>query len=169
MKASNKVIFGMAIVFVGLAIFTFTLGQILPVEFADYKVQHKFYRIIIEGLPIAVLLTLFGTVKQENSKTKNWMFGILTVLASILCLVGQFFMILAFGFGVWTTDSILCKHKTYNREIKEQIYDLGAFGYGGHRTVEIQPFLTFWILPTKNDTATIDKKEWDFINKQGDK
>ncbi len=168
MKTTGRAFFWITSVFVGLTIFAFTIGQILPYEFADYKVQHKFYRTLIQGLPIAVLLTLFGTLKKENSKNQNWTFGILTVLASILCWVGQLFMILAFGFGVWTTETIICKHKTDNREIKEQIYDIGAFGYGGHRTVEIKPFLTFWILATKIDTATIDKKEWDFVNKQSD-
>jgi branched-subunit amino acid transport protein AzlD len=168
MQVIKKTIFWTAIIFIGLTILTLTVGQILPYEFADYKLQHKFYDIIIQGLPFAVLLTLLGTLKKENSKTKNWTFGTLTVLTSILCLVGQLFMIFTFGFGAWTTVTTIYKHKTDNREIKEQLYDIGAFGYGGQRTVEIKPFLTYWVLPTKIDTATIDKNEWNFVNEQGD-
>lgn len=168
MQVIKKTIFWTAIVFIGLTIFALTVGQILPYEFADYKLQHKFYDTIIQGLPIAVLLTLFGTLKKQNSKTRNWTFGILTVLTSILCLVGQLFMIFAFGFGAWTTVTTIYKHKTDNREIKEQLYDIGAFGYGGQRTVEIKPFLKYWVLPTKIDTATINKNEWNLVNEQGD-
>ena len=54
------------------------------------------------------------------------------------------------------------------REIQEQLYDIGAFGYGGQRTVEIKPFLYFFILPTPIDTLSINKEEWEFVNKQGD-
>ncbi len=59
-------------------------------------------------------------------------------------------------------------HNTDNKEIKEQLYDIGAFGYGGQRTVEIIQFLKYWVLPTKIDIMTIDKIEWSFVNKQGD-
>ena len=66
MQVIKKTIFWAAIVFIGLTIFTLTIGQILPYEFADYKLQHKYYDTIIQGLPIAVLLTLFGTLKKEK-------------------------------------------------------------------------------------------------------
>jgi hypothetical protein len=164
----KKIIFWTAIAFIGLTAFSLTIGQLLPYEFADYRIQHKFYDTIIFGLPFAVLLTLFGTLKKENSKTKNWTFGILIALTSILCFVGQLFMIFSFGFGAWTTETTIYKHKTENREIKEQLYDIGAFGYGGQRTVEIKPFMNFWILPTPIDTLTINKSEWKYVNEQGD-
>ena len=77
-------------------------------------------------------------------------------------------MIFSFGFGAWTTVTTLYKHKTENREIKEQLYDIGAFGYGGQRIVEIKPFLYFWVTPTPIDTLTINKTEWDYVNDQGD-
>ena len=151
-----------------VTVFSLTIGQILPYEFADYKLQQKFYDTIIQGLPIAVLLTLFGTIKKENSRTKNWTYIGLTVLTSIICLVAQLFLVFSFGFGVWTTITTTYRHKSENKEIKEQLYDIGAFGYGGQRTVKIEPFLNYWILPTPIDTLTINKNEWDFVNEQGD-
>lgn len=164
----KKIIFWTAIGFIVLTVFSLTIGQTLPYEFADYKIQHKFYDTIIFGLPFAVLLTLFGTIKKENSKTKNWIWGGTTVLTAILCFVGQLFMIMSFGFGAWTTETILYKHKTENRVIKKQLFDIGAFGYGGQRIVETKPFLKIWILPTQVDTQTINKEEWKFVNEEGD-
>lgn len=167
-KPIRKIIFWTAIAFIALTVFSLTIGQLLPYEFADYKTQHNFYDTIIFGLPFAVLLTLFWTLKKENSKIKNWIWGTLTVLASIVCFVGQLFMIFSFGFGAWTTVSTIYRHKTENREIKEQLYDIGAFGYGGKRIVEIKPVLTYWVLPTPIDTSIIDKNKWEYVNEQGD-
>ena len=72
------------------------------------------------------------------------------------------------GFGAWITLTTLYEHKTDNREIKVQLYDIGALGYRGKRIVEIKPFLNIWILPTPIDTSTINKEEWTLVNKQGD-
>jgi len=167
-RTIKRIIFWTALTFIGLTIFSLTIGQILPYEFANYKTQHKFYDIIIRGLPFSVLFTLFGTIKKDNSKTKNWTWGTLTVLISILCFVAQLFMIFLFDFGVWRTITTIYKHKTENREIKEQLYDIGAFGYGGQRVVEIKPFLGFWISQTPVDTLIINKAEWEIVNEQGD-
>ena len=164
----KKIIFWCSIGFIGLTFFSLTIGQILPFEFANYKIQNHFYDTIIFGLPFAVLLTLFGTLKKSNTKKKNWLFTILTILLSFFCFVSQLFLVFSFGFGAWTTESTIYRHKNENREIKYQLYDIGAFGYGGKRIVETKPILKFWILPTVIDTAQIDKSEWKYVNEQGD-
>lgn len=163
-----KGIFWFAIAFIVLTIFSLAIVQALPYEFADYKLQQKFYDTIIQGLPIAVLLTLFGTINKVNSKIRNWFYIGLTVLISFCCFVAQLFLLFSFGFGAWTTVSTIYRHKSENREIKEQLYDIGAFGYGGRRTVEIKPILNYWILPTPIDTIKIIKNEWKFVNEEGD-
>ncbi|MBW8323927.1 MAG: hypothetical protein K0M50_04100 [Prolixibacteraceae bacterium] len=167
-KTTKKIIFWIAIAFIVLTVFSLTIGQRLPYEFADYKLQQGFYDTIIQGLPIAFLLTLLWTIKRENTKGKNWIFLGFTVLISGLCFVGELFLIFSFGFGFWTTETTLYRHKTENKVIKEQRYDIGAFGYGGRRIVEIKPVLKFWILPTPIDTVTINKNEWELTNLQGD-
>ncbi|MEO8254578.1 MAG: hypothetical protein ABI554_09350 [Flavobacterium sp.] len=93
--------------------------------------MHKFYDVIMQGLPIAILLTFFGTLKRSNSKSKNWTFIGLTILTSILSFVIMVNLIFRIGFGAWTTVTTIYKHKTDNREIKEQLFDVGALGYGG--------------------------------------
>lgn len=167
-KVIRKILFWSSIGFIGLTIISLTIGQYLPFEFADFKIQNHFYDTIIFGLPFAVLLTLCGTLKKSNTKKKNWIFAISTILISILCFVSQLFLIFSFGFGVWTTESTIYKHKIEDRKIKYQLYDIGAFGYGGKRIVEIKPFLKYWILPTTIDTASINKNEWNLVNEQGD-
>jgi len=164
----KKTILWTAIVFIVLTFFSLTIGQILPYEFADNKVMHNFYDTIMQGLPVAILLTLFGTIKLENSKAKNWTFLGVTVLTSIISFVLMVSLIFKIGFGAWTTVTTIYRHKTEDKVIKEQLFDVGALGYGGQRIVEIKPFLKFWISPTPIDTLTINKNEWEYVNEQGD-
>lgn len=168
MQLIKKIIFWTAIAFIVLTIFSLTIGQILPYEFADYKIMHKFYDIIMQGLPITILLTLFGTIKRKKTKTQNLTLLGLTVLTSLLSFFVMVSLIFRIGFGAWTTVTTIYRHKTENKEIKEQQFDVGALGYGGRRIVEIKPILNFWILPTKIDTAKMNKNEWILVNEQGD-
>ncbi len=164
----KKTIFWTAIAFIVLTFFSLTIGQILPYEFADYKMMHNFYDTIMQGLPVAILLTLFGTIKRENSKAKNWTFFGVTVLTSIISFVIMVSLIFKIGFGAWTTVTTIYRHKTEDKVIKEQLFDVGALGYGGQRIVEIKPILKYWVLPTTIDTLKINKNEWKFVNEQGD-
>lgn len=164
----KKTIFWTAIAFMVLTFFSLTIGQILPYEFADYKMMHNFYDTIIQGLPVAILLTLFGTIKRENTKAKNWTFLGVTVLTSIISFVIMVSLIFKIGFGAWTTVTTIYRHKTEDKVIKEQLFDVGALGYGGQRIVEIKPILKYWVLPTTIDTLKINKNEWKFVNEQGD-
>ena len=122
----------------------------------------------MQGLPIAILLTLFGTFKRKKTKAQNLTFLALTVLSSIISFFIVVSLMFKIGFGAWTTVSTIYRHKTENKVIKEQLYDVGALGYGGQRIVEIKPVLKYWILPTKIDTMKINKNEWEFVNEQGD-
>lgn len=162
------IVFWISIIFIVLTLLTYTIVQVLPYEFANHKIQHVFYDIIIQGLPVAVLFTLFGTIKRGNTKTKNLTFIGLTILTSVICFFVQILLIFSFGFGAWITEMTIYKHKIENKVIAEQLYDIGAFGYGGRRVVEIKPVLKFWILPTQVDTTKINKDEWKLVNEQGD-
>lgn len=77
-------------------------------------------------------------------------------------------LIFKIGFGAWTTVTTIYRHKTEGKLIKEQLFDVGALGYGGRRIVEIKPILNFLILPTQIDTLSINKNEWLYVNEQGD-
>ena len=168
MQVIKETVFWTAIAFILLTIFSLTVGQILPYEFADYKIMHKFYDTIMQGLPFAILLTLFGTIKRKNTKTQNFTFLGITVLISITLFFILVSLMFRIGFGAWTTVSTIYKHKTEDKVIEEQLFDAGALGYGGQRIVEIKPLLKYWVLPIKIDTLKINKNEWRLVNEQGD-
>ncbi len=164
----RKVLFALSISFIVVTVSTFTIAQIIPLEFASYKIQDTFYDVIIFGLPFAILTTITGTIKKKNTTKKNWIFAISTILISMGCFAARLFLIFWFGFGAWTTTTSIYKHKTKNTQIKEQLYDIGAFGYGGKRIAKISPVLKYWVRATPIDTSTINKEDWILVNKQGD-
>ena len=167
-KTTKNIFFWTATVFILLTIYSLTIGQIVPYEFANSKVSQNYYDSIMQGFPIAILLTLFGTIKKGNTKTKNWIFISMTILTSILSFALMVSLVFNIGFGSWTTFSTIYRHKTEDLVIKEQRYDIGALGYGRNRIVELKPILKFWVLPTEVDTAKINKNEWKFVNEEGD-
>jgi hypothetical protein len=163
----KNIIFWISISFIAFSIISLTIGLMLPYEFCDNKLKNNFYLTIIIGLPIGILFTLFGTIKKKNSRVQNWILLVVTVLISIVSFNLILGLILKLSFGSWRTVTTIYRHKTKDLEIKEQWYDVGGLGYGGHRIVEIKPFLYFWILPKPIELLKINKTEWVFVNEQG--
>ena len=164
----KSLIFWSAIIFIAITVFSLTIGQKVPYEFADYKLSQSFYDIIMLGFPIAILLTLFGTIKRKNSKSRNWTYVGITICTSLLSFVIMINLILTVGFGNWITYATIYRHKTENKVIKDQLYDLGALGYGRDRIVELKPVFKYWVLPTEVDTTKIDKNKWKRVNEKGE-
>jgi hypothetical protein len=52
--------------------------------------------------------------------------------------------------------------------IKQQLWDIGAFGYGGQRTVKLTPFLEYWNSVEQVNTANIGRENWTLVQKEGD-
>ena len=110
-KLIRKILFWIAISFIALTVFSLTIGQILPYEFADNKIMHGYYDTIMQGLPIAILLTLVETVRKRNSKTKNLIFIVTTILTSVLSFVIMVSLMFQIGFGAWTTMTTIYRNK----------------------------------------------------------
>jgi hypothetical protein len=131
--------------------------------------MQKFYIIIIGGLPIAVLLTLIWTLKKSNTKKRNIVTGILTVIATGVVVFCSIYLIFSYGFGAWINQEIVYEYKLNpKRTINEQIYDIGAFGYGGQRIVELKPFFKYWYEVQPIDTTKIELENWVRVEKEGD-
>jgi len=81
----RQTVFWMTIVFIVLSVFVLTLGQSLPIEFKDSKLQSDYYYFVFTALPFSFLLTLIGTIRKKNIKARNWTIGVFTVLAAGLC------------------------------------------------------------------------------------
>ena len=164
-----RIIFWLTIIFIVSTIFVLTIGQSLPIEFKDNKIKNDYYNFIFNALPFSLLLTLFGTIKKKNEIGKNWAIGVLTVLSaglSFFVLVGIMFSV---GFSAWESEVILYRNQTdKNIIINQQIFDVGALGYGGHRTAQLTPFLKYFYIVRQVDTTKIDKTQWILVNEEGD-
>jgi hypothetical protein len=165
----RRTFFWLTIIFIVSTILALTVGQSLPVEFKDNKVKSDFYYFVFTALPFAFLLTLFGTIKKKYAISKNWTIGILTVLTSGLCFFIVVNIMFSVGFGAWTNEAILFRNKDDKHEtINQQIFDVGAFGYGGHRTAKLKPFLNYFQTVSLIDTTKIDKTKWMYVNEEAD-
>ena len=165
----RQTIFWLTISFIVSTVFALTVGQSLPIEFRNNKVQSDYYYFVFTALPFSVILTLFGTIRKKYSKAKNWTIGVLTVLSAGLCFFILVSVMFSIGFGAWTNEAILYRNKTdKNISINQQIFDVGALGYGGHRTAQLTPFLKYFQTIKQVDTTKIDKTQWIFVNEEGD-
>jgi len=165
----KRTIFWLTIVFIVSSVFALTIGQSLTIEFKDHKIQSDYYYFVFTALPFAFLLTLIGTIKRKNTKARNWTIGTLTVLSAGLCFFILISVMFSIGFGVWTNEAILYRKKNNNNiTINQQIFDVGALGYGGHRIAQLTPFLKYFQTVKQVDTAKIDKTQWTFVNEEGD-
>ncbi len=169
MKLIQELFKWATLLFFGVAIYAMTIGQVVPAEFANWSDQHLFYDVILRGLPIAVLLTFIWTIKKERPKKANIAIGVATPILTAGTLFWTFALMFSYGFGAWTNEEIIYENKS-NPEItvNKQVWDIGAFGYGGQRTVKLTPFLGLWNLVEGIDTAKIDKNGWTLVKREGD-
>ena len=162
-----KIIFYIALVFIGVAIFGLTSGQSLDYEFANSDTSRRFYDIIMPGLPIAILLTLFGTIKAKHDKSGNIGIAVFTIIACVISFFIMVSMLFSVGFIVIENDSVLFREKDNPKIIiAKQTIGQGALGSDGHRIVKLEPFLILWNKVSFVDTATINKNEWNFVNER---
>ena len=169
MKQIKEIFKWITLLFFGVAIFAMTIGQVLPIEFADWRHMHLFYDIILQGLPIAILLTLVWTLKKSTQKRTNIVIGVLTPVIAAGMLFITIPLIFSFGFGAWVDEAIIYESKENpNVIINQQIWDVGALGYRGQRTVKLTPILGLWNWVENIDTTEINKEKWILVRKEGD-
>jgi membrane protease YdiL (CAAX protease family) len=155
-----------ALLFTGLVIFS-----LFSLEFRKSNDGNNLYFYLIFFIPLALLLTMTGTIKKKNSKDKNWGIAGLTIFIAIAVFVIMFSLLLQVSFGGWTNEAILYRNnKNKNISINQQIWDVGALGYdrGSTRIVELRPIFNYFYQVKKVDTTTLDKSEWTFVNEEGD-
>ena len=79
------------------------------------------------------------------------------------------FTMFTIGFGAWTNETILYRNNAdKNITINQQIFDVGALGYGGRRTVKLKPLFVFFQTVENIDITKIDKAKWTYVNEEGD-
>ncbi|MEN9997952.1 MAG: hypothetical protein RI922_942 [Bacteroidota bacterium] len=124
--------------------------------------------IVVFGIPISILLTLFFTVSSKNKKSINLQFIIFTPIIAFCSFFATIFFALLFG-NDWVNLSILYENKMNRKEtINEQLWDVGALGYGGKRLVQVKPMFGIFEKVNEIDTSQINKDEWVWVNREGD-
>lgn len=169
LKFLYGLIFWGSLLLLAVFLWTVTIGQTIHFEFSDRKTSSDFYNIILSGTPIAILLTLFGTLKQNHDKARK----LFTIFGTIGLAMFAFMLLLnivfTIGFGTWTTFNIAYENKTNpERQIREQRYDVGTLGYGSDRIVEVKPFAGLFWQVSQVDTTKIDKTKWKRVDREAD-
>ena len=165
LKILLKATFWLSITFILVTFYALTFGQSSTYEFADWQVSERFYDTIMPGLPIAILLTLTGTIKQANDDSKNATIILATMIGSGISFFVMVSMLFSVGFVTITNDSVLYRHKADpTTTIVAQTIGYGALGEDGHRVVKLEPFLHFWNKRTIVDTSKINKADWILAN-----
>lgn len=169
LKVTLRLIFRLSLLFLAISLWTLTIGQVLPYEFRDTKVASDFYYYLFTWTPIAILLTLTGTVKREHDIFKKVLTVVLTITIAVLCFFYLLNNMFSIGFGAWSTFNIAYESRQHpERQIREQRYDAGALGYGSDRVVEVRPFAGLFWKVSPVDTTVIDNTKWRRVDKEGD-
>jgi hypothetical protein len=116
------------------------------------------------GIPVSILLTLVWTLRKSNSLNRNTTIVLTTLVGFLFSLFLLVFLLFTFGFGSWIDEEVLFKNKEEPEiTIRKQVLDVGAFGYGGHRIIKLEPYFRIWNNATIVDTNEIDKTKWEYV------
>lgn len=145
------------------------LLAILPVEFADPGVRDKFSVYSMYILSLAILLTLAGTIKKEDTVAAMLSKIILTVFVSFLPYA---FLVIStfFDFCSWSDGKILYEKKTDpNIRIIERCYGCGAYdsSYPDFQVFRMTPVTSLFYWTVKADTTALDRSKWTRKNCPG--
>lgn len=157
-----KLIYWASISLICFWILVAILGLFLPIEVTDNKIENTYYEIRFWGLPIAILLTLSGTIESNDASVSLGGEILATLFAAG---ISVFFMFMAMFLGMcdWTTDRMFFENKQ-DRSIKivERSFGCGATDSGSpiHKIFKMTPVTKYFVWVTEIDTNSIDKSEW---------
>ena len=157
-----KIIYLTSIFFICFWILAAILGQFVPIEFTDNQIENTFDSIRLFGFPIAILLTLSGTIKPNDTSGSIGGKILLTLFVSG---ISFFFMVITLFASMcsWTTGKVFFESKQ-DRSIKivERDYGCGATDSGRPicKIFKVKNITNYLIWVTEIDTNKIDKSQW---------
>ena len=162
MNQLKKTIFRLVLIFLGFWVLFPIIRWVMNLEFATDSIKMNYKEFLFFAVPIAVILTLFGTIEKEDKG-----YGITgKIIGTVVVAVATIFIMFISVFAdmcTWTNKQILYEHKT-DSTTKIMVRDFGCGATdSGPPTVEIHKvryFTKYFIRTTKVDTAKIDKSEW---------
>ena len=152
-----RLIFWISISFIIIGIFSLILSPNTNIEFKNNNIRDFFYFVVYGGITIAILLTLFGTIKKRNSKLKNITITITTIVISGLFLIISFYLSLTMKYIRVHYDEIIYQKISDNITIHKQEYTRGVYSPTKIRIVKLTPILFFWTKVEDIDTVEINK------------
>lgn len=141
------------------------VGHFIPLEFTDRKEQYYYESIRFFGFPIAILLTLTGTVKNKDHNGVKFGKIILTVLTSLAVFYFSGLAILG-DMCQWSTERIVFESKIDSDKIVIRSFGCGATDSGSptYGTFKVKYFTRHFILATPIDTTRVDQTLWKRID-----
>lgn len=162
MQRFLKIVYWTSILLICFWVLTAISGNLIPLEFADNDSEFIYDYIRFYGLPIAIMLTLTGTLKGKDPS-----FIIAAKIFLTLCIAGLsilfVFMSLITSMCDWTTHEVFFESRQNpSIRIVQRSYGCGATDsspatYSLFKVRELSPYL-IWV--TKADTNQINKDEW---------
>ena len=162
MQTSNKIIYWTSFVLIFVFVIVPFVGQFTPLEFTNDSFQDSFEQVRFFGLPIVILLTLFGTLKSKDSTGTKTTKIVLTICISLFSVFILFMTVFA-GMCRWTNNKILFENIN-NTKTKIVLRDFGCgatdSGSPTYKVCKIKNITPFLIWVTSIDTTKIDRQLW---------
>lgn len=162
MQTNNKIIYRASLILIFILVIVPFVGQFTPLEITNEKFQNSFEQVRFFALPIVILLTLFGTLKKQDSAGTKTTKIVLTICISLFSIFVLFMTMFA-GMCRWANNKILFENinnkttKIVLREFGCGATDSGSPTYKVCKIKNITPFL-IWV--TSVDTTKIDRQVW---------
>jgi hypothetical protein len=160
-----KIVYWTSILLLCFWTLTAIFGTFIPLEISNNDVEVTYDNIRFYGFPIAIILTLSGTVKTKDAARTILTKVFTTVIISAIS-VFIMFLTLFTGMCDWTTEKVFFenKHKPTTKIV------LRSFGCGATdsspatlKIFKVREITSSLIWVTSLDTNQINKSEWTRI------
>lgn len=166
MQTIRKIIYWVSLASIFIFVIVPFIGQFTRLEFANDNFQDLFEQIRFFGLPIAILLTLFGTLKHKDTASTKTTKTILTICVAAFSAFILFMTVFA-GMCRWTNNKVLFENKE-DKTIKIVLRDFGCgatdSGSPAYKVCKIKAISPLLIWVTDIDTTKIDRRIWQRVN-----
>ena len=166
MQTSRKIIYWTSLVLIFIFVILPFVGQFTPFEISNHNFKSVFEQFRFFGLPVVILLTLFGTLKPKDSSATKTAKIVLTICVSLLSVFILFISIWA-GMCRWTNNKVLFIN-LYDKTSKIVLRDFGCgatdSGRPTYKICKIKTILPSLIWVTGIDTTKIDRQIWQRVD-----
>jgi hypothetical protein len=163
-KSNNRKTYGIEFWLMIFGLFTFTIGQFIPIYFVEQDIRIFFYPAILLITVVTFAVTVYKSMYLPHKN--NWVYSSIITLITTLLL---FLIFAGITFGkiltVWTDATTLYVKKDNSQvKIVTRYINEGAFGGGtepgDYEIVLLRPITPFFKMETTVDKNKIDRSEW---------